>query len=149
MVGGQGGFIDPMGITEITYFDNLTYTITPDQDYQISKVLVNGNDLGAIETFTFSEVLADGAIQAFFTPKVGVTEYADGISIYSYSNIVYFVNENLLPISDVSIMDMYGRVVWTGVPQGNTVELNVATGIYTVRVTVNDKFTTKKVSIQR
>ena len=148
---GEGGGIAPYGITEITYFDNITYTITPNQDYKISYVMVNGENMGAIETFTFSDVLKDGAIEAFFFySPVGIGEQPlEGLSIYTHTNVVYIVNENNLPLNDVTIFDMYGRVVWQGIPQGHSITLNVANGIYTVRVTSEDNATLTKVPIQR
>ena len=148
---GEGGGIAPFGITEVTFFDNTTYTITPNQDYKISYVLVNGQNMGAIETFTFSDVLIDGNIEAFFLySPVGISEQPlEGLSIYSHTNIVHIVNENNLPINDVTIFDMFGRVVWQGIPQGHSITLNVANGIYTVRVASEDNFTVTKVPIQR
>jgi hypothetical protein len=147
------GVIDPAGITEISYGEEITYTITPDNNYEISKVLVNGNDMGAISTYTFTAVDTDGNIEAIFVPKeIGIDNPTiEGISIYSQKNDVYIVNNNLLPIQDVSIMDVYGRVVWQGKAANtiNKITLDVATGIYMVRVTANDQFTTTKVSIQR
>ena len=66
---------------------------------------------------------------------------------YSYSNVVTIVNEALVPVKQVEIMDMYGRVVWRG--HANDVEtkitLNVAIGLYVVRIHTGDNqcFTTK------
>ena len=159
-VQGQGGAIAPMGITELTYFDNITYTITPDQDYKIDYVLVNGENKGALETFTFSDVLANADIEAHFlySPdgdddedgEEGIINHTiDGLSVYSRTNVVYIVNENNLPISDVSIFDMYGRIVWQGKPQGPSITLNVANGIYNVRITSEDNFMVTKVPIVR
>ncbi|MCL1851242.1 MAG: carbohydrate binding domain-containing protein [Bacteroidetes bacterium] len=147
------GSIYPAGITELNYGEDITYTITPDENYKISFVLVNGDNMGSITTYTFAAVEADGTIEAFFAPSggpVGINEPAiDGVNIYSHTNIVYIVNEKHLPISNLSIFDMYGRIVWQGIPQGNQIVLNVANGIYTVRVSANDTFTATKVNIQR
>ena len=148
------GVIEPAGITEINYGEEITYTITPDQDYKISSVLVNGINLGAIETYTFEAIDADGTIEVFFAPnegngEVGINDTNLAIGIYSNMNVVYIVNEKNLPINNVSIFDMYGRVIWQGQPQNNQIVLDVANGIYTVRVNANENFTTTKVNIQR
>jgi hypothetical protein len=108
--------------------------------------------MGALETFTFTAIEADGDIEAFFSliPPVIIDEPTiEGLSIYSNKNVVYIVNEKLIPINDVSIFDMYGRIVWQGKPVEQRIVLNVATGIYTVRVTTDDQFTATKVSIQK
>jgi len=145
------GSIAPAGITEVTYGEDIVYTITPDEGYKISSVLVNGKNVGAVSTYAFNEVEADGIIEAFFT-VLGTNEHAiEGISIYSQNNTVHIVNTNLLPIRDVSIIDMYGRVIWQGkvYNERNEITLDVATGIYNVRVITDERFTTTKVSIQR
>jgi hypothetical protein len=154
------GVIDPQGVVEIPYGEEITYQITPDNGYQISYVLVNGNNMGAISSYTFNNVDADGNIEVYFAPEiekeeeeepVGIDELAKGIFIYSQHNTVYIVNTNLLPVQDVSIMDMYGRVIWQGKVYDvqNAITLEIANGIYVVRVATDEKFTTTKVVIQR
>ena len=146
------GSIYPEGITEVNYGEDITYTITPDEGYKISHVLVNGDDMGAINTYTFAAIEADGSIEVLFSliPPVEITNPTlDGISIYSHTNVVYIVNEKQLPISDVTIFDMYGRAVWQGKVVENKITLDVANGIYTVRLSSEDQFTTTKVSISR
>ncbi|MCL2289709.1 MAG: choice-of-anchor J domain-containing protein [Bacteroidetes bacterium] len=146
------GSIAPEGITNVVYGEDIVYTITPDAGYKVSSVLVNGVNMGAITTYTFNEVEADGTIEAFFTLIVGVEEQAiEGVTVYSQNNIVYVVNANLLPIRDVSIIDMYGRVVWQGkvYNERNEIKLDVATGVYNVRVATEEHIGTTKVFIQR
>jgi len=151
-IAGANGSIYPMGIMDVEYGEEVTYYITPDNGYQISYVLVNGENVGAINTYTFTEIDADGEIEVFFSPLLGIGKQTiDGVSIYSQSNIVNIVNTKLLPIHDVSIFDMYGRIVWQGKASDrhNTITLDVANGVYTVRVATDNQFTTTKVSIQR
>jgi len=147
---GDGGSIDPSGISEINCGEDITYTITPDEGYKISHVLVNGDDMGTINTYTFAAIEADGSIEVLFSliPPLDITNPTlDGISIYSHTNVVYIVNKKQLPISDVTIFDMYGRTVWQGKVVENKITLDVANGIYTVRLSSEDQFTTTKVSI--
>jgi hypothetical protein len=62
------------------------------------------------------------------------------------------VNEKLIPIQQVEIMDMFGRVVWTGqaLTEKTEITLNVAQGIYAVRITTEtNTITTTKVSITK
>ena len=149
---GPNGSIEPAGITELNFGEDITYTIFPNEGYKISYVLVNGDNMGAIDTYTFAAIEADGDIEVFFAPVeiVGIDNPTiDGLNIYSNTNVVYIVNEKHIAISDVSIFDMYGRVVWQGKPVESRIVLNVANGIYTVRVATEDNFTTSKVSIQR
>ncbi|MCL2167947.1 MAG: T9SS type A sorting domain-containing protein [Lentimicrobiaceae bacterium] len=148
------GSIEPAGITEILFGEDITYSITPEEGYQISIVLVNGDNMGTIDTYTFAAVDADGTIEAFFTPMdpTGITNPTiDGVSVFSYTHIVYIVNKALVPVNDVSIFDMYGRIVWQGQASGEITQipLQVADGIYTVRLTSDDQFAATKISIHR
>ena len=60
------------------------------------------------------------------------------------------MNENLVPIKQVEIMDMYGRVVWKGPTTSERTEitLHVAVGLYAVRIYTGDnQYLTTKVVI--
>ena len=37
------------------------------------------------------------------------------ITVFSRPNVVTILNENLIPVKQVEIMDLYGRLVWIGV----------------------------------
>jgi endoglucanase len=49
-----------------------TFTITPNSGYQISKVTVNGSSVGAIGSYTFSNVTANRTIAATFNAVVTI-----------------------------------------------------------------------------
>jgi hypothetical protein len=82
---------------------------------------------------------------------IGIPENEGGaIYVFSHQNVITIVNELLVPVKQVEIMDMYGRVVWNGQTTGEKTEiqLNVATGVYGVRIiTETHTVTTTKVSI--
>jgi hypothetical protein len=64
---GPGGSISPTGPVNVAYGKNQTFTITSDPDYTISNVLVDGVSVGAVPTYTFSNVTATHAISVSFT----------------------------------------------------------------------------------
>jgi hypothetical protein len=153
-IANPNGSITPEGITEVEFGEDITYSITPEEGYQISYVLVNGSNMGTIDNYTFYEVDKNGIIEAFFKlipGPIGIDPTLGGVSIYSNGNIVYILNINNLSISDVSIFDAFGRIVWQGrvYDELTPITLNVATGIYTVRITTDKEVTTTKVSIVR
>lgn len=63
---GTGGSITPSGATNIAYNGNVTYRITPNAGYAISQVLVDGQNIGAIGSYTFRSIRDDHTIQALF-----------------------------------------------------------------------------------
>lgn len=76
IIEGENGNISPDGGSEnklsVRSWNDKTFTITPDKDYIISDVLVDGKSVGAVETYTFKEVRDDHKIEAMFKsgPKI-------------------------------------------------------------------------------
>ena len=61
-----GGSVSPSGTTFVNNGFNQTYTITPDLGYIISTVLVDGSSIGAVNNYTFNNVIASHTISASF-----------------------------------------------------------------------------------
>ena len=53
-------------VTTVNCGSGQSYTITPDPGYQVADVLVNGSSVGAVTTYTFSNVQAASTIDASF-----------------------------------------------------------------------------------
>jgi hypothetical protein len=63
---GTGGTISPSGTVSVLYGASQTFTITPNTGYQIASVLVDGGSVGAVTTYTFTNVTAAHTISATF-----------------------------------------------------------------------------------
>jgi hypothetical protein len=63
---GTGGTIFPSGLTRVRKGDRLTVTITPDQDYTVHDVLVDGRSVGELSTYTFENFTQNATIEALF-----------------------------------------------------------------------------------
>ena len=63
---GANGAVSPAGVTNVNCGGNQTYTITPDPCYHIADVQVNGSSVGAMSSYTFSNVTANQTISATF-----------------------------------------------------------------------------------
>lgn len=61
-----GGTITPNGINAVKYRDNATFTITPKAGHEISNVTVDGKSVGAVDTYTFTDVRQSHYITAEF-----------------------------------------------------------------------------------
>lgn len=62
---GTGGSISPAGAT-VYAGDSKTFTITPDEGYEIASVLVDGEDVGAVAKYQFLDVATGHTIKATF-----------------------------------------------------------------------------------
>ena len=63
---GEHGTISPARAQTVTSADSTTFTITPDAGYHVDDVLVDGQSVGAVTTYTFTDVSADQTIAASF-----------------------------------------------------------------------------------
>jgi Glycosyl hydrolase family 48/Secretion system C-terminal sorting domain/Divergent InlB B-repeat domain len=63
---GANGTISPSGVVSVTNGTNKTFTITANVGYQINDVLVNGTSVGALATYTFTNVITNQTISATF-----------------------------------------------------------------------------------
>ncbi len=63
---GNNGSIDPAGDVTVNHGDDITFTITPDTGYYIEDVLVNGESVGDVDSYTFENVIEDQSIHAVF-----------------------------------------------------------------------------------
>ena len=78
---GTGGTISPTGSVPVTYGANQTFTVTPNTGYAISSVTVDGASVGAVTSYTFSNVTGNHTIAASFntvTYSLTVTETGTG-----------------------------------------------------------------------
>jgi hypothetical protein len=63
---GAHGSISPGSAQTVAKGASVTFTIKPDAGYKVADVLVNGASVGAVTSYTFSNVAADGTISATF-----------------------------------------------------------------------------------
>jgi len=64
---GPGGNIEPSGLIPVSCGGNRTFTINPGGCSQVGDVLVDGISVGAVRSYTFTNVTTDRTISAVFT----------------------------------------------------------------------------------
>ena len=64
---GEGGSITPAGEVSVKEGASQTFTITASEGYAIVDVLVDGQSVGAVDSYTFENVTANHTIAALFT----------------------------------------------------------------------------------
>ena len=78
---GDGGSISPSGRVSVTAGADRTFTITADDGYVIADVIVDGESMGAVSTYTFENVRKSHTIEAVFEEESGVADPDDtGVS---------------------------------------------------------------------
>ncbi|WLT32486.1 kelch repeat-containing protein [Geothrix sp. PMB-07] len=63
---GPNGSISPAGTTTLNYGSSQVFTVTADPGYQVANVLVDGASVGALTSYTFTNLSANHTISATF-----------------------------------------------------------------------------------
>ena len=88
---GTNGTITPSGAKTVNSGASQAYSITPGTGYHVRNVLVDGSSVGAVNTYTFSDVTANHTISAFF--GYGVAERHVCLEGCQYGTIQQAVSE--------------------------------------------------------
>jgi len=90
----EGGSVSP-GTSDIKAHVSRTYTITPNDGYKISDVLVDGASVGAVSSYEFVDVSATHTLEVVFAKESGWTNpYSDVEGSDWFYDAVMFVSEN-------------------------------------------------------
>ena len=96
---GAGGSISPLGSTIVSINSSQTYTITPNAGYHIQDVLVDGVSVGAVTSYTFTNISVSHTIAASFAQDVipAFTSVAPpSNSFINITTVGYTLNETIL-----------------------------------------------------
>ncbi len=128
----NGGTISPSGKTAVNYGDSKTFTITPSYGYKISNVKVDGKSVGAVSSYTFTNITQDHTIEATFEKEKKETVIILQIGNKSFtvngeirtldSPPVIKNNRTLLPIRAV-VEALGGTVGWDATERKVTIAL--------------------------
>jgi hypothetical protein len=85
---GANGTISPAGAVSVTHGANQTFTMTPAACFRVLDVLVDGASVGAVTSFTFTNVQVDHTISVTFDNNYAITASAGAHGTISPSGIV-------------------------------------------------------------
>jgi hypothetical protein len=147
------GTITPAGECTVEEGESITFTITPTAIGEIEDVKVNGVSKGAISTYTFENVQANGTIEVVFKNKVGIATITnDELQITVYPNPTtgqLTINNEQLTINNVEIFDFYGKNILSQTinrtPQTTVDISHLPSGIYFLQIHTEKGTVNKKV----
>jgi surface protein len=97
-VTGVNGSITDLGFSTICENENKTYTILPNSGFAIADVLVDGVSIGAVTSYTFSNVNSNHSIEVSFVASCTATSSFTDLTIcptelpYTWNGKVYVIN---------------------------------------------------------
>ena len=84
---GPNGSISPSGMVTVNYGGSQTFNMMPNSGYHIADVLVDGGSVGAVSSYTFSNVTANHTINATFASDALVSQITpDGTTCAQFSS---------------------------------------------------------------
>jgi hypothetical protein len=122
---GANGSISPSGAVTVNQGSDKAFTITPDANYAVADVLVDGASVGAVTGYTFTNVTADHTIAASFIRTYTITATAGAGGSISPSGAVT-VNEGtdkaftITPDANYAVLDVLVDGVSVGAVTGYT-----------------------------
>ena len=81
---GEGGAITPAGEVSVKEGASQTFTITASEGYDIADVLVDGQSVGAVDSYTFENVTANHTIAAVFTKTASDVQFDNDFESESF-----------------------------------------------------------------
>lgn len=85
----EHGSISPSGTLSVIKGSSKTFTITPDEGYVISDVLIDDESVGAVSSYTLSDVSQKHTVEVVFKAKDQTDVGADDVS-----GVPYYVDED-------------------------------------------------------
>ena len=69
---GQNGTINPDGVQSVLEGNSITFTITPDEDFEIDTLFIDGAAVNPVLTYTFENISSNHTIHVTFkaTPVI-------------------------------------------------------------------------------
>lgn len=95
---GLNGTISPQDTTFVSHSNNATYTFTPTVGYGVSNVIVDGDSLGILSSYTFTNVVGNHTIDVEF--GVGSPD----IIQTAQNNLHFITNQNVPSIAQTSLI---------------------------------------------
>ncbi len=136
---GQGGSISPAGNTKILETGSATVEIKPDSGYTIKDVVVDGVSVGAVKSYSFSNISSNHSVSASFvidanipfTDVISGSWYYDAVS-FAYANKLFNGTSGTAFSPDMQMtrgmfVTVLGR--FAGLPSNLSANIGIVTGV--------------------
>ena len=125
--------------TEANEGESATVTITANEGYLIKDVLVNGKSVGAVDTYTISDIREDKTVEAIFVEKSSILSSGKSDKLQLYPNPVTddLKIMNTPKGSLIRVINLQGQVLKSEISEGKLTTLDLSDlkeGVYLVLV---------------
>ena len=113
---GSHGSISPSGNVTVNQGSDKSFTITPDTGYQIDDVLVDGSSVGAVSSYTFTNVTQDHTISATFKSSdiisASINSYSPSSKITINTGQSFTINTSFTNTGNTAAYFYPGVSIW-------------------------------------
>ncbi len=148
---GANGIITPSGTVAVAHGSNQSFSMIPDTDYVVQEVYIDGSPVGAMTSYTFTNVTSDHYIHVTFMHVESIGENNDnGIKAYPNptNGIVTIEGEGL---SHIRIVNVFGQVIFDTNVDDEQISIDlsqIGKGIYIMHINAAGGQTVKKVVVE-
>jgi len=146
---GANGIITPSGTITVAHGANQSFSMIPDSDYEIQDVYIDGNPVGPMTSYTFTNVTTDHYIHVTFTNLVGIKENNDFATVIYPNPTTGIVNIKCNEAAQVNVFNAFGQLLLTQSTNGNdqeTIDIsNLPNGIYLIQMIGESVTSTKQI----
>lgn len=148
---GDNGDISQGGSVYVMEGGSQSYTITPDENYVIFELFIDGESVEVNYEYTFEDVMSNHTIEVIFQLIEGVPEQESNFRIYPNpaTDIVYI--QSTLVTDKVQLLNFVGQIILEQNSSGNKNEIRTSdfdSGVYFLKVYSNDDVITRKIVIK-
>nr|MCR5114610.1 T9SS type A sorting domain-containing protein [Bacteroidales bacterium] len=148
---GEGGTVTPAGATTVACGNSQTYTVVPDEGYEIAYLMVDGDSVAAAGSYTFSDIREDHTFEAYFTLQMFTVEitageggnvtpngtvtvnYGDSLAVSIVPDDCYEIASIVVNGDNIGITDSY---VFYQITENQTLDVVFAPTFYAVTLDV-------------
>ena len=148
---GIGGSISSLGVSVVNYGSKPNYTIKPNAGYVIDSVIVNGNKINNVTSYTFDSVLSNQTIEVRFRLQTytiiaasgsGGTISQNGVTIVNYGtrpsytitpNIGYIIDS--VTVNGLRVNIINNEYTFDSVKSNQTIRVTFKIQTYTITAT--------------
>lgn len=147
---GSNGSITPAGSVSVNEGEEQTFDISANSGYEIEDVLVDNNSVGAVSSYTFSNVKADHTISASFVPEstnvsappFSTTQANGSIRIFPNPTNGYINVSGIDGTAHVRIFDLLGKeLINNKINSSTALDISeLVEGMYLIEVRDSNKY---------
>lgn len=148
---GANGIITPSGTINVAQGANQTFVMIPNTGYEVQNVYIDGNSVGALTSYTFTNVTANHQIHVTFIQVDGVEENNDvEIAVYPNPTSGEFIVK-YEGLKHISIVNPLGQLVYDSDVDSDQINVDLSgmiKGVYIVQIEANEQQITRKIIVQ-